>query len=148
MSSLLQKTGPSAPLATRILHTMLRVADLDRSLAFYVETLGMTLFRRQDFDSGRFSLAFVGYGCEHSSPAIELTFNWDRPAYQRGTAYGHVALSVPNAAAACAMLAARGVKVVRAAGIMAHRAAPTDRAEVIAFIEDPDGYRIELVENR
>lgn len=138
----------ATPIATRILHTMLRVADLDRALAFYTGVLGMTLFRRQDFEDGRFSLAFVGFGREDSSPAIELTFNWDGQTYERGTAYGHVALSVPNAACACAALAASGVKVVRAAGAMAYASTAHDRAEVIAFIEDPDGYRIELVERR
>ena len=126
----------------RILHTMLRVVDLDRSLAFYTEILGMRLLRRKDYPEGRFTLAFVGYGEESEGAVIELTHNWDTASYEMGTAFGHVALAVPDAAAACAAIKARGGKVVREAGPMKHG------TTVIAFVEDPDGYKIELIEAR
>jgi len=124
----------------RILHTMLRVGDLERSIAFYTEVLGMRLLRRQDYPDGRFTLAFVGYGDEASQAVLELTHNWDTPAYDLGTGFGHVALAVPDAAAACTAIKARGGKVVREAGPMKHG------KTVIAFVEDPDGYKIELIE--
>jgi lactoylglutathione lyase len=130
----------------RILHTMLRVADLDRSLAFYVDTLGMTLFRKEDYPSGRFTLAFVGFGSEASSAVIELTHNWDITTYDRGNAYGHVALGVRDAYALCESLAVEGVKIVRPAGPMANASPDRAKVETIAFIEDPDGYRVELIE--
>ncbi len=124
----------------RILHTMLRVGDLDRSLSFYTEILGMRLLRRQDYPEGRFTLAFVGYGDEAANTVLELTHNWDTASYELGNAYGHIALAVPDAAAACAEIKARGGKVVREAGPMKHG------STVIAFVEDPDGYKIELIE--
>lgn len=124
----------------RILHTMLRVGDLDRSLAFYTEVLGMRLLRRQDYPEGRFTLAFVGYGEESETAVLELTHNWDTAAYELGNAFGHVAIAVPDAAAACAAIRQRGGKVVREAGPMKHG------TTVIAFVEDPDGYRIELIQ--
>jgi lactoylglutathione lyase len=124
----------------RILHTMLRVGDLDRSLAFYTEVLGMTLLRRKDYPEGRFTLAFVGYGSEESTAVLELTHNWDTAAYELGTGYGHIALAVPDAAAACAEIRRRGGKVVREAGPMKHG------TSIIAFVEDPDGYKIELIQ--
>lgn len=124
----------------RILHTMLRVGDLDRSLSFYTEILGMRLLRRQDYPEGRFTLAFVGYGDEDANTVLELTHNWDTASYELGNAYGHIALAVPDAAAACAEIKARGGKVVREAGPMKHG------NTVIAFVEDPDGYKIELIE--
>ena len=124
----------------RILHTMLRVGDLDRSLSFYTEVLGMRLLRRQDYPEGRFTLAFVGYGDEDGNTVLELTHNWDTPAYELGNAYGHIALAVPDAAAACREIRTRGGKVVREAGPMKHG------NTVIAFVEDPDGYKIELIE--
>ncbi len=124
----------------RILHTMLRVGDLERSIAFYTEVLGMRLLRRQDYPDGRFTLAFVGYGDEASQAVLELTHNWDTPAYDLGTGFGHVALAVPDAAAACTAIKARGGMVVREAGPMKHG------TTVIAFVEDPDGYKIELIE--
>ena len=124
----------------RILHTMLRVGDLDRSLSFYTEILGMRLLRRQDYPEGRFTLAFVGYGDEAANTVLELTHNWDTASYELGNAYGHIALAVPDAAAACAEIKARGGKVVREAGPMKHG------NTVIAFVEDPDGYKIELIE--
>lgn len=124
----------------RILHTMLRVVDLDRALSFYCEVLGMQLLRRQDYPEGRFTLAFVGYGPESEGAVIELTHNWDTAAYEPGNAFGHIAIAVPDAAAACAEIKRRGGKVVREAGPMKHG------STVIAFVEDPDGYKIELIE--
>ena len=124
----------------RILHTMLRVGDLERSLAFYTGVLGMQLLRRHDYPEGRFTLAFVGYGPESEAAVLELTFNWDTPRYELGTGYGHVALAVDDAYAACDQIRARGGKVVRDAGPM--KGGPT----VIAFVEDPDGYKIELIQ--
>lgn len=126
----------------RILHTMLRVGDLERSLRFYTEVLGMRLLRRHDYPEGRFTLAFVGYGAESDTAVLELTHNWDTAAYELGSGYGHVALEVEDAAAACAAIKARGGKVVREAGPMKHG------TTVIAFVEDPDGYRIELIERK
>jgi lactoylglutathione lyase len=130
----------------RIIHTMLRVTDLDRSLAFYVDTLGMTLFRREEYPAGRFTLAFVGFGSEASSSVIELTHNWDNSAYDRGNGYGHIALGVANVYAACDALAAKGARIIRPAGPMSNASPDRDDIEVIAFIEDPDGYRLELIE--
>ncbi|WP_416243226.1 lactoylglutathione lyase [Azospira sp. APE16] len=124
----------------RLLHTMLRVGDLDRSLAFYTEVLGMQQLRRQDYPDGRFTLAFVGYGPESEGAVIELTHNWDTPAYELGNGFGHIALEVDDAYAACAAIKTRGGKVVREAGPMKHG------TTVIAFVEDPDGYKIELIQ--
>lgn len=130
----------------RIIHTMLRVTELNRSLAFYTDTLGMTLFRREDYPTGRFTLAFVGYGSEASSAVIELTHNWDVASYDRGDAWGHIAIGVRDAYAVCEALAAKGVRVIRPAGPMTNRSPDRQDVEIIAFVEDPDGYRIELVE--
>ena len=124
----------------RLLHTMLRVGNLDQSIAFYTEVLGMQLLRRQDFPDGRFTLAFVGYGDEASEAVLELTHNWDTSSYDLGNGYGHIALAVPDAAAACAAIKARGGKVVREAGPMKHG------KTILAFVEDPDGYKIELIQ--
>jgi lactoylglutathione lyase len=121
---------------------MLRVGDLEKSLAFYTEVLGMRLLRRRDYPDGRFTLAFVGYGEESETAVLELTHNWDTAKYELGTGYGHVALEVEDAAAACASIRARGGKVVREAGPMKHG------TTVIAFVEDPDGYKIELIERK
>ena len=126
----------------RILHTMLRVGDLDRSLAFYSEVLGMRQLRRQDYPDGRFTLAFVGYGSEQEGAVLELTHNWDTPAYELGNGFGHIALEVDDAYAACTQIKARGGKVVREAGPMKHG------TTVIAFAEDPDGYKIELIQKK
>ena len=125
----------------RMLHTMLRVTDLEASLAFYREVLGMRLLRRSDFPEGRFTLAFVGYGDESSHTVLELTHNWDTDAYELDTAYGHIALGVPDVYAACNEIKARGGRVVREAGPM------KGGTRVIAFVEDPDGYKVELVED-
>ena len=126
----------------RILHTMLRVGDLQASLDFYTQVLGMTLLRKHDYPDGRFTLAFIGYGAEDAHSVLELTYNWDTKAYDLGNAYGHIALEVEDAYAACAQIAARGGKVVRPAGPMKHG------STVIAFVEDPDGYKIELIEKK
>jgi lactoylglutathione lyase len=124
----------------RLLHVMLRVVDLERSIAFYTEVLGMRLLRRKDYPSGRFSLAFLGYGEEHDTTVLELTHNWDTSAYEIGTAYGHLALGVDDIQAACAAIADRGGRLVRPPGPMKHG------TTVIAFLEDPDGYKVELIE--
>lgn len=126
----------------RMLHTMLRVTNLDASLAFYQEVLGMQLLRRRDYAEGRFTLAFVGYGDEATHTVIELTHNWDTDQYELGTAYGHIALGVPDVHAACAEIKARGGRVVREAGPM------KGGTTVIAFVEDPDGYKVELIAAR
>jgi lactoylglutathione lyase len=124
----------------RILHTMLRVGNLDKSIAFYKETLGMQLLRQHDFPEGRFTLAFLGYGSEDKDAVLELTYNYGVEKYDLGNAYGHIALAVPDAAAACDAIRARGGKVVREAGPMKHG------STIIAFVEDPDGYKIELIQ--
>jgi lactoylglutathione lyase len=125
----------------RFLHTMIRVRDLDASLNFYTNLLGMKLLRKRDYPTGKFTLAFVGYGDETDNTVIELTHNWDQAEpYALGSAFGHLAIGVPDVYKACERLAATGVKIPRPAGPMAHG------GSVIAFIEDPDGYRIELIE--
>jgi len=125
----------------RLLHTMIRVRDLDASLQFYTDLLGMKLLRKRDYPTGKFTLAFVGYGDESNNTVIELTHNWDQAeSYNLGSAFGHLAVGVPDVYKTCERLAAAGVKIPRPAGPMAHG------GSVIAFIEDPDGYRIELVE--
>ncbi len=127
----------------RMLHTMIRVFDLDKSIDFYTRLLGMTLLRKTDYESGRFTLAFVGYGGEADNTVIELTHNWDQAEpYTLGSGFGHIALGVPNIYGACEKLAAEGVKIPRPPGPMKHG------STVIAFIEDPDGYKIELIETK
>jgi lactoylglutathione lyase len=126
----------------RLLHTMLRVGDLDRSLRFYTEVLGMRLLRRKDYPDGKFTLAFVGYGDEADTAVIELTYNWGVDKYQLGTAYGHIAIAVDDAYKACEEVKRRGGKVTREAGPMKHG------TTVIAFIEDPDAYKIELIQRK
>ena len=124
----------------RMLHTMLRVGNLDTSLKFYRDKLGMKVLRQQEYPDGRFTLAFVGYGDEDSHTVLELTYNWDQDKYDLGTAYGHVAIGVPDIYRTCDELKADGVKVTRPPGPMKHG------TTVIAFIEDPDGYKVELIE--
>ncbi|UOD49957.1 lactoylglutathione lyase [Orrella daihaiensis] len=126
----------------RILHTMLRVGNLERSLDFYTNVLGMRLLRQKDYPTGRFTLAFVGYEDEDKGAVIELTHNWDTDKYDLGDAYGHIALQVQDAAVACDMVRQKGGKVTREAGPMKHG------GSVIAFVEDPDGYKIEFIERK
>ena len=123
----------------RMLHTMLRVGDLERSLRFYCDVLGMRLLRRKDYPEGRFTLAFVGYGEEADQTVVELTHNWDTTRYELGTAFGHLAFGVDDIHHACDELRTKGAKIVREPGPMKHGGSE------IAFIEDPDGYRIELI---
>jgi len=123
----------------RILHTMLRVGDLDRSIKFYTEVLGMKLLRQKDYPDGEFTLAFVGYGDESDNTVIELTHNWDTDSYDIGSGYGHVALEVDDVYKATDDIKLRGGKVLRNAGPM--NAGTT----IISFVEDPDGYPIELI---
>ena len=126
----------------RILHTMLRVGDLERSLAFYTDVLGMQLLRRSDYPEGKFTLAFVGYDDEANGAVIELTHNWGVDRYELGTAYGHIAIEVDDAYSTCEEVRKRGGKVTREPGPMKHG------TTVIAFVEDPDGYRIEFIQRR
>lgn len=124
----------------RILHTMLRVGDLERALAFYSGVLGMRVLRRKDYPDGRFTLAFVGYGEEAETAVLELTYNWDTDKYDLGTGYGHVAIGVDDIYATCEAIRGKGGKITREPGPMKHG------STVIAFVEDPDGYRIELIQ--
>lgn len=127
----------------RMLHTMIRVLDLDKSIDFYTRLLGMNLLRRTDFEGGRFTLAFVGYGDEKANTVIELTHNWDQAEpYTIGSGFGHLAIGVPDIYGTCEKLAAEGVKIPRPPGPMKHG------GSVIAFIEDPDGYKVELIEKK
>lgn len=126
----------------RILHTMLRVGDLERSLKFYTEVLGMRLLRRNDYPDGKFTLAFVGYQDEADGAVLELTYNWGVDRYELGTAYGHVALEVDDAYRACEEIKGRGGVVTREAGPMKHG------TTVIAFVQDPDGYKVELIQKK
>jgi len=124
----------------RILHTMLRVGDLQRSIQFYTVVLGMQVLRTQDYPDGEFTLAFVGYGNEYENTVLELTYNYGKSSYDLGTAYGHMAIEVDDAYQACEQVKAKGGKVIREAGPMKHGAI------VIAFVEDPDGYKIEFIQ--
>lgn len=124
----------------QFLHTMIRVNDLDESLRFYCDALGMKLLRKQDYPGGEFTLAFVGYGDEKDNTVIELTHNWGTSSYDQGSAFGHLAIGVDDIYQACDELKGRGVNVVRDPGPMAHGGA------VIAFIEDPNGYKVELID--
>jgi len=126
----------------RILHTMLRVGNLERSIEFYTKVLGMRVLRSTEYPSGRFTNTFVGYQDETEGPVLELTYNWDTDSYDLGTAYGHIALEVDDAYAACDKIRALGGKVVREAGPMKHG------TTVIAFVEDPDSYKIELIQKK
>ena len=137
------KTDAGQPIVTkaRMLHTMIRVRDLDKSIDFYTRLLGMSLLRKSDSPGGRYSLAFVGYGDEASQAVIELTYNWDQAEpYTLGSGFGHLAIGVADIYGVCEKLAAAGVKIPRPAGPVKHG------TTVIAFIEDPDGYKIELID--
>lgn len=124
----------------RMLHTMLRVGNLEESLKFYCDVLGMKLLRKKDYPTGEFTLAFVGYGDESDNTVIELTHNWDTDKYDLGNAYGHIALGVDDIYGTCAEIKLKGGKVVREPGAMKHG------STVIAFVEDPDGYKVELIQ--
>ncbi len=127
----------------RFLHTMIRVLDLEKSIDFYTRHLGMKLLRRRDFPDGRFTLAFLGYGDEAGNTVIELTHNWDQEqAYDLGSAFGHLAVAVPDVGRTCERLAQDGVRIPRPPGPMKFGGSST----VMAFVEDPDGYRIELIQ--
>ncbi|MRX27192.1 lactoylglutathione lyase [Kangiella sp. HZ709] len=126
----------------RILHTMLRVGDLDKSINFYTQVLGMKLIRKHDYESGRFTLAFVGYGEEKTSTVIELTHNWDTQNYELGNGFGHLAIAVDDVYIACEKIRDAGGRITREPGPMKHG------DTVLAFAEDPDGYKIELLEDR
>jgi lactoylglutathione lyase len=127
----------------RLLHTMIRVRDLERSIDFYTRLLGMKLLRRKDYPSGKFTLAFVGYGDEAKNAVIELTHNWDQTEpYELGTGFGHLAIGVADVYGTCERLESEGVPIPRPAGPMKHG------GSVIAFVEDPDGYKIELIERK
>lgn len=123
----------------RLLHTMLRVGNLERSLQFYTEVLHMRLLRKKDYPEGKFTLAFVGYGDESDHAVIELTHNWDVDGYDLGNAFGHIAIEVDDVVEACEKIRQRGGKIVREPGPMKHG------KTMLAFVEDPDGYRIELL---
>lgn len=126
----------------RILHTMLRVGNLDKSLVFYTNVLGMKLLRRHDYPEGKFTLAFVGYGDESTAAAIELTYNWGTEKYDPGTGFGHTAIEVEDAFKTCEAVKRQGGKITREAGPMKHG------TTIIAFAEDPDGYKIEFIQKR
>lgn len=127
-----------------LLHTMIRVRDLERSIAFYCDVLGMRELRREDYPDRKFTLSFLGYGDENDSTVIELTYNYDETEYTHGTGFGHIAVAVVDIFAACERLAQMGAKITRAPSPMTHTATNGQR-DVIAFVEDPDGYRIELI---
>ena len=126
----------------RILHTMLRVGNLERSIDFYTNVLGMQVIRSTEYPTGRFTNTFVGYGDESQGAVLELTYNWDTDHYDLGSGYGHIALAVEDAYQACDKIRERGGKVTREAGPMKHG------TTVIAFVEDPDGYKIELIQRK
>ncbi len=125
----------------RMMHTMLRVTNLDKALDFYCNVLDMKLIRRKDYAEGRFTLAFVGYGDEMNSTVLELTHNWDTDSYDQGSAYGHIAIGVDDVYATCDRVKVKGGKVIREAGPM------KGGRTVIAFLEDPDGYKVELLQD-
>ena len=124
----------------RILHTMLRVTDLQKSISFYTELMGMRLLRRKDYPEGKFTLAFLGYGDESDTTVLELTHNWDTSSYELGTAYGHIAIEVDDVYEACDKIKTKGGQVVREAGPM------KGGTSILAFVKDPDGYMIELLD--
>ena len=126
----------------RLLHTMLRVGDLDRSIKFYTEILGMTLLRQKDYPNGKFTLAFLGYGNEQENTVLELTHNWDTSSYELGNGFGHLAIAVDDVYQATEQIRQQGGKILRDAGPM------NAGSTIIAFVEDPDGYQIELLASK
>ena len=126
----------------RIMHTMLRVGEMDRAIEFYTNVLDMKLLRRKEYPEGKFTLAFLGHQSEDDGAVLELTHNWGVDSYEIGTGYGHIAIEVDDAYAACERVKQRGGKVTREAGPMKHG------STVIAFVEDPDGYKIEFIQNK
>ncbi|MBC8494273.1 MAG: lactoylglutathione lyase [Candidatus Thioglobus sp.] len=126
----------------RILHTMLRVGDLDKSIAFYTQVLGMTLLRQKDYPKGEFTLAFLGYGLEAENPALELTYNWGKDAYEVGTGFGHIAINVDDVYKAVETAKNQGAEVIREAGPM------SAGTTIVGFLKDPDGYEIELLSKK
>lgn len=137
----METATPETKTKFRMLHTMLRVRDLDKSLEFFCDNLGMKVLRKEDYPEGEFTLAFVGYGGEDDHTVLELTYNWDQEKpYDLGNGYGHVAIGVPDIYKTCEELEKKGVKIVRPPGPMKHG------TTVIAFLEDPDGYKVELIE--
>ncbi len=139
------RKATASTVAHRILYTMIRVADLEQSVQFYQDALGMREQRRENYSDGRFTLVFMGYGDQSSNSVIKLTYNWDKDCHQHGTRYGHVALAVENIYAATERLEKMGVTILREAGPMTYSSDNREESEHIAFIEDPDGYKIELV---
>ena len=146
-NTMINKNNQTA-MPTRLLYTMIRVVDLDRSVAFYKDALGMNELRRENFTEGRFTLVFIGYGDETSNAIIELTYNWDENNYKLGNGYGHVALEVSDIYETCKHLKGMGVSIVRKPGPMTYAVDETGHKENIAFIDDPDGYKIELIQAR
>jgi len=134
------KTDRNREEKMRILHTMIRVGNLEKSLDFYCNVLGMKLLRKKDYPGGRFTLAFVGYGDEANNTVIELTHNWDTNSYNLGDGFGHIAIGVDDIYATCEQIRGKGGKITREPGPMKHG------STVIAFVEDPDGYKIELIQ--
>ncbi|ADU64906.1 lactoylglutathione lyase [Desulfurispirillum indicum] len=123
----------------RFLHTMIRVGNLEKSLDFYTNILGMRLLRKEDYPEGKFTLAFVGFGSEAENTVLELTHNWDTSSYEMGSGFGHIAIGVEDVYAACEKIRAKGGKIIREAGPMKHG------TTILAFVEDPDGYKVELL---
>ena len=123
----------------RLLHTMLRVGNLENSISFYTEVMGMTLLRQKEYPNGEFSLAFLGYGSEEENTVIELTYNWGKEKYEIGNGFGHLAIEVSDVYKATDLIRQRGGKIIRDAGAM------NAGSTIIAFVEDPDGYQIELI---
>ena len=128
---------------TQLLHTMLRVGDLEKSIAFYTQLLGMKLLRSQEYPGGEYTLAFVGYQDEAEGSVLELTYNWGKQRYDLGTAFGHIALATADIYETCNALAVQGVNITRLPGPM-----KDDASILIAFLEDPDGYKIELIQRQ
>ena len=139
MKTLINRDTLSKENRVRILHTMLRVGDLDRSIAFYTKVLSMKELRRKDYPDGKFTLAFLGYGDESENTVLELTHNWGVENYDIGTAFGHIAIGVDDVYKACEKMKEQGGKIIRDAGAM------NAGSTIIAFLEDPDGYEIELI---